>query len=63
MGEFQDKNVGVVLKKGTSQKKAVVDERDGSVGGHHIEHWDGSQDAEIIAKTTRVKGRAQEGNE
>jgi len=52
---------GVVLKKGTTRKTPVIDDRDGSLGGHHVEHWDGSQDAEIIAKTHRVIGRPHEG--
>lgn len=62
MGWKEEKGVpGVVLKQGTTQKKPVTDERDGSVGGHITEHWDGSQDVDVIAKTHRVTGRPQEG--
>ena len=58
--KWQEKGVGVSLKKGTSRRVPVTDERDGTIGGHHIEHWDGRQDVEVIAKTTRVKARLQE---
>jgi hypothetical protein len=46
--------------KGTTKRVAVIDDRDGSVGGHHTEHWDGRQDANIIAKALRVKAKVKE---
>lgn len=33
------------FKPGATQKKAVMNEDDGGVAGHHVEHHDGSQDA------------------
>lgn len=35
---------------GTTQRKDVIDDRDGSRGGYHTEHWDGRQDAHVMAK-------------
>jgi hypothetical protein len=45
------KSIGVSLKRGTSRKKPVVDERDGSQAGYEVEHWDDRQDAVVQAKT------------
>lgn len=59
MTDWKDKNVGVLLRKGTSHKKKVTDERDGSVAGHHIEHWDGSQDAVAKVPTVKLKTRVE----
>jgi hypothetical protein len=36
------------------QEHVVTDERDGSVGGYHIEKWDGSQDAIVNVKPAGV---------
>lgn len=61
--EFQRKirSLGFPRKFGQSEKRPVVDERDGSIGGHHVVHWDGSQDAHVIAGPVRGFGRPQEG--
>lgn len=32
-------------KPGATQKKVVMNEDTGKPGGHHVEHYDGSQDA------------------
>lgn len=50
--EFKDriKSIGFLRKKGQSETVPVTDERDGSVGGYHVKHWDGSQDAHVVAK-------------
>ena len=61
MTKWQEKGVGVLSRKGTSQRKPVVDERDGTVGGFHTEHWDGSQDAHVMLKPLPAKARPQEG--
>lgn len=45
------KTVGVSLKRGTSRKKRVTDDRDGSQAGFEVEHWDDTQDAVVQAKT------------
>lgn len=44
-------------KMGQSEHKPVIDERDGTVGGKQVEHWDGSQDAVVRPKTLGVKTR------
>jgi hypothetical protein len=45
---------GTGRNKGQERTHVVVDERDGSVGGRHIEHWDGSQDAIVNVKPAGV---------
>lgn len=62
MNEYQEKirSLGFSLQRGSSRRKPVIDERDGSIGGHHVEHWDGSQDAVVRPKTLRVKARLEE---
>jgi hypothetical protein len=60
MSNYQEKNVGVLLKKGTSVREPVLDERDGTVGGYHVKHWDGRQDAVVQPKPIRVKVNVKE---
>lgn len=50
-------SLGFGTKRGKSQRKRVVNERDGSTAGIETEHWDGSQDAEARPKPIRVKAR------
>lgn len=58
MGEdYKSKGVGFLKRKGTSEKKPVIDERDGSVGGYHLEKWDDSQDAVVNAKAVRRQAK------
>lgn len=45
---------GTGRNKGQKRTIPVTDERDGTVGGKHIEHWDGSQDAIVNIKPTGV---------
>ena len=66
MGEdFKEKvkSLGFPRKVGQSEKVPVLDERDGSIGGYHIKHWDGRQDAHITPKPVEGFARAQEGSE
>lgn len=58
---YQDKirTIGVSLKKGTSVKKPVTDDRDGSVAAVLTEHWDDSQDANVLLKTVGAKSTVQ----
>ena len=60
MGKYQDKNVGFLSKRGTSVKKPVTNEDDGSVGGYHVEHWDDSQDAVVQPKTVKASLKMEE---
>jgi hypothetical protein len=54
---WREKNVGISLRKGTSQKKPVTDERDGTVAGYHEEHWDDHVDAVAQPKAIKLKAR------
>lgn len=60
--DYKDKNVGFIkgYKAGAKKRKPVISE-DGSVGGYHIEHYDGSQDAVVTPQTVNVRSRTQEG--
>lgn len=60
MSDFRGKNVGFLRRRGTSEREPVIDERDGSVGGYHVKHWDGRQDAVVQPKTIRVKVKVEE---
>ena len=52
MSEFSEKakTIGVSLRRGKAQKKPVVDEKDGTRAGYHLERWDDSQDAVVTPK-------------
>jgi hypothetical protein len=45
MSRWKDKNVGFLSRKGTKNKTPVIDERDGTRAGYHVEHWDDRKDA------------------
>ena len=61
MNEFQEKvrTIGVSLRRGTSERKPVVNEEDGGVGGYHVEHWDDSQDAVVAARPIKYPARRE----
>jgi len=59
MTKWQEKNVGVSLRKGTTHKKPVLSEDDGSRAGYHIEHWDDRQDAVVTPKAVQLKVAAK----
>lgn len=46
---------GTGRNKGSNRRVPVTDERDGQIGGYHVEHWDGSQDAVINPRPVNVK--------
>lgn len=48
--KWQEKGIGVMRRRGTSERKPVIDERDGTVGGHQTTHWDDRVDAEVNLK-------------
>ena len=48
-------------KAGQSEKRPVVNEIDGSDGGHHVIHWDGRQDAFVRPSPVGARARPQEG--
>ena len=47
-------------KYGQTERRPVINENDGSVGGAHVIRWDGSQDAEIKPKTVTYKMRSED---
>jgi hypothetical protein len=53
--KWQEKGVGVSLRRGSSQKKPVRNEDDGTRAGYHVERWDDSQDAIVQPKTLKIK--------
>lgn len=59
---WKAKNVGYIskYKAGAKHKTPVHNDLDGSVGGHQVEHYDGSVDAVItpqsVGARTKVKG-------
>lgn len=55
--EFMEKarTIGVSLRRGTSQKKPVVNENDGTQAGYHVEHWDDRQDAVAQPKPVELE--------
>jgi hypothetical protein len=55
--EFIEKarTIGVSLRRGTSQKKPVVNENDGTQAGYHVEHWDDRQDAVAQPKPVELE--------
>lgn len=59
MSEYGDKlkSLSFGTKRGQSERRVVVDERDGSVGGIETEHWDGSKDAAARPKSIRIKAQ------
>ena len=58
--KWQEKGVGVSLRRGSSNVKRVVDERDGSTAGKETEHWDDSRDAVALVKGISVKAKREE---
>lgn len=62
MTEFSEKakTIGVSLRRGTSQRKPVVNEDDGTQAGYHIEHWDDRQDAVAQPKPVELKLKVNE---
>ena len=60
MTKWQEKGVGVSLRRGGSRKKPVVNEDDGTRAGYHVEHWDDRQDAVAQPKELKIKMKAME---
>jgi len=58
--KWQEKGVGVSLRRGGSRKKPVTNEQDGTRAGYHVEHWDDRQDAVATPKPIEVKLKVNE---
>ena len=54
--EYQEKirTIAAPRKIGRSERQPVTDERDGSIAGHHVVHWDGRQDAVAIPRSVAL---------
>lgn len=55
--DWRNLSFGVMSRRGSSDRRPVTDERDGSIAGHQTEHWDGRVDATARMKPTRLKVR------
>lgn len=65
MTEFAKKlrSLAFPRKYGQTERQPVVNEDDGSVAGHHVVRWDGSQDAEITLKPIETSAKVQKGKD
>ena len=66
MTEFAEKvrSLGFPRKMGQSEKVPVRNEDTGNFdGGYHLKHWDGRQDAHVVAAPVKGFAQAQEGND
>ena len=61
--KWQEKGIGVSLRRGRAVKKPVVNEDDGTQAGYHVEHWDDHQDAVAQPKPIELKLKVNEENE
>lgn len=64
MGKWQEtvgEGFGTAKHKGEKKKVPVIDENNGKVGGYHVQHWDGSQDAVITPQPIGARAKPQEG--
>jgi hypothetical protein len=62
MGKWKEtvgEGFGTGRHKGEKREHPVTDERDGTVGGKHVEHWDGRQDAIVQVKPVNAKSKTQ----
>jgi hypothetical protein len=57
MSEYRDKilGFGAPRKWGKAEKKPVTNENDGSIAGHHLEHWDDHVDAVVTPKPLKMR--------
>lgn len=59
--QYRDKlrslSFGMKVGAQPSERRRVVDERDGSTAGVITEHWDGRQDAGARPKSIRIKAQ------
>jgi len=64
MGKWKEtvgEGFGTGAHKGEKKKVPVTNENDGTIGGFHVEHWDGSQDAVITPSPITARAKPQEG--
>ena len=61
MNEYQEKlkTLNTSRFKGKSKKKPVINQNNGTLGGHETEHWDGRQDVNILLSPVKIKTTVQ----
>lgn len=58
MGRWKEtvgQGFGTGRNKGATKRTDVIDDRDGTVAGHHVEHWDDHRDAVAQPKGVTLK--------
>ena len=53
-------SIGFLKKRGQKEKVPVVNEETGKVGGYHVKHWDGKQDAHVMPQGISASGKTKE---
>jgi len=48
-------SVGFLTKRGASNRKPVLRDSDGKVGGVQTEHWDGRVDAKVVPASVELR--------
>ncbi len=58
MSDFGEKarSIGFLKRRGTSEASVVRRDSDGTVGGLHVEHWDGRVDAKVMPESVQLRG-------
>lgn len=58
MSDFGEKarSVGFLKRRGSKEASVVRRDSDGTVGGLHIEHWDGRVDAKVVPELVQLRG-------
>lgn len=54
------RTIGVSLRRGSSERKPVINEDDGTRAGYHVEHWDDHKDAVAQPKPIELKLKVNE---
>jgi hypothetical protein len=62
MTDYKEKlqSLSFPRKYGATERKPVINEDDGKLGGFHTVRWDGSQDAHVIPKTIKPKVKEED---
>jgi len=58
--DWSNLSFGVLSRRGSTERKAIADERDGSVAAVQTEHWDDHVDVVARPKPIKVKARKVE---
>jgi hypothetical protein len=58
--DWKNLSFGVLSRRGSAERRPVIDDADGTVAGHQTEHWDDHVDAEVRMSPIKVKARKVE---